>query len=243
MITFAIALLLMKQIFLFRMYSRPKQTTPVPSPAKAKGVLYFDQFAANFLKPYGLASDVPDDETLEKRANHRSCEWLLRPGFGMSEFAATLADNVSFLENEKIPFLKKKNLQQFFEDFKQYLPSLHRLNNKNEEKAEQEDVTQVLRMLFDEESSINDTMALFFKVGGAMFTTSIQYFVAQQLLSNPKRYALRMAVQDDDRCEQFKSTGDLKSMRDMFVSICAKEDSDPSSTRKRGTSSRKQLFQ
>lgn len=117
------------------MYNRPKQTTPGSSPAKSKGVLYFDQFPSNFLKPYGLASDVPDDDTLEKRANHRSCEWLLRPGFGMSEFSATLADNVAFLDDEKIPFLRKKSLQKFFEDFKQYLPSLRRLNNKKRGKG------------------------------------------------------------------------------------------------------------
>lgn len=86
-------------------------------------------------------------------------------------------------------------------------------------------------------------MASFFKVGGAMFTTAIQYFVAQQLLSNPKRYALRMAVQDDARCDQLKTKGDVKSMRDMFVSICVNKDTDPSPVHKRGTSSRKQLFQ
>ena len=72
-----------------------------------------------------------------------------------------------------------------------------------------EDITNVLTMLYSEDTVINDLMVQFFKVGRAMFTTAIHFMVAQQLLSHPEGYASQLCT-DDDRCKAFLSGRDLK---------------------------------
>ena len=189
------------------------------TPEKPKGVGFFNHFPANFLKPYGLANDPPTPEMLQRRTNPKSCEWLIRPNFAMSEFCATMHENLEYLEKVETDILDKFVIGEIIKNFQPFLPSLKRLNTKNEKEPQAEDITSVLTMLYDDDSPINEVMAQFFKLGGAMFTTAIQFFVAQHLLSDTDSYASRMAT-DDDRCKTFQCNHDLKSLKDMLLKLC-----------------------
>ena len=124
------------------------------------------------------------------------------------------------------------------------MPAMDKLNKKTESIPCNEDVTQILKFLFNEDEQIESTMAHFFKVGGAMFLASIHYLVAQELLSNPKEFSMTLATADDKRCVEFKAKGDIKTMQKMFVKLCITDESLPTSTSmsSSSSSSRKRLL-
>lgn len=215
---------------------KKKQLTP----EKPKAVGFFNHFPANFLRPYGLANDPSPIDTLNRRTNPKSCEWLIRPNYAMSEFSATIHENVEYLKGEKSSLLSTRGITKHLEAFEHYLPSLQRLNNKLDEAASEEDVTNVLTMLYDDESSINETMSQFFKIGGAMFSTAIHYMVAQNLLADPQAYACRLST-EDERAREFQSKRDLKSMKEMLVDMCVTPTC--SSTSSTPSTSKKSLLQ
>ena len=167
--------------------------------------------------------DEPDESMLEKRTTTKSCEWLVRPACAASEFAATLTENFDMLKNEDAPFFRPKKLESFFSKFEEFIPSLQRLNKfstETDEKPCENDVNNLLKLVLDDDECINETIKQFFRIGGAMFLTSIHFMVAQHIMSNPKNYSVRLSPENDPRCNDFKSKGDLKSMKHMFLSTC-----------------------
>lgn len=151
-----------------------------------------------------------------------SNKWLLRPAIAMSEFAYTIYQNVSLLENKKFSFIKRGKLNDFFMKMKKYMNSLKRLNSKTAENATKEDVQNIFKMFYNEESVIADNMQEFFKAGGALFLTAIHFFVAQNVLCDPKSYANRM-VADNPQTEAFKREIDVRSLLIMFENLCIKD--------------------
>lgn len=145
-------------IYIFHMLKKKQLTTP----DKPKAVGFFNHFPANFLRPYGLANDPPTIDMLNRRTNPKSCEWLIRPNYAMSKFSATMHENLEYLKGEKSTLLTPPGIAKQLEAFDEYLPSLQRLNNKSGEQASEEDVTNVLTMLYDDEATTNETMNQFF---------------------------------------------------------------------------------
>ena len=80
---------------------------PNLTPEKGKAVAYCNQFPSNFLKPYGRAAETPTPETINKRTNSISCEWFIHPKVAMSEFGATLVENLSLLKDHSSPLLRR----------------------------------------------------------------------------------------------------------------------------------------
>ena len=194
--------------------------TKTSTPEKAKAVDFFNHFPSNFLRPYALANDDPDPDTINRRTNPKSCEWLVRPDFAMSEFCATLHENAEFLKNDDTTFLNQESLHDIFKNMEQYMAPLKRLNKKSGDgPAEEDDVRKVLTMLYDESSPLTDGMKRMFKFGGAMFTMSIQFLVAQHYLSDPNLYASRLC-NDNEHCKQFQTNRDVKSLHEMLKSMC-----------------------
>ena len=97
-----------------------------------------------------------------RRTKPVSNEWLLRPAIALSEFADTIYQNVSLLENKKFSFIKRGKLNDLIMEMKKYMNSLERLNSKTAENATKEDVQNIFKMFYNEESVIADTMQEFF---------------------------------------------------------------------------------
>ena len=225
------------------MYAAKKQR--YQSPEKAKGVPYFNHFPSNFLSPYGRVLNMPTEAQFDARANPKSCEWLLRPDIAVSEFSATMTQNLQLLMDANIPFLRKKKMEPAFQEIQAYLPSLSNLNSKNEERQEptSEDVNNLLKFVLNDKEEVNEMMANFFEIGGAMYLTAIHYLLVQHLVSNPRKYSMALTPDNDERrCDNFKAKGDLKSLKDMLLSMCLQKQKHQSTPATATTSSRKRLL-
>ena len=112
------------------MYNTKQSPTPSDTPS---GVLFYNHFPSNFLRPYGVADSQPHDKTILKRVNPKNCKWLICPQVGISKFAATINENMEFLataDNALIHMEKFSEMQQMLSGF---LKCLHRLNTRNME--------------------------------------------------------------------------------------------------------------
>ena len=99
---------------------------------------------------------------------------------------------------------------------------LKRLNKKSGDGImEEDDIRKVLTTLYDESSPLTDTMKRMFKLGGAMFTMSIQFLVAQHYLSDPNLYASRLC--NHEHCKQFQMNRDEKSLHEIMKSMCGEK--------------------
>ena len=127
---------------------------PNLTPDKGKAVSYFNQFPSNFLKPYGRAAEPPTQETIKKRTNSISCEWFVRPKVAMSEFAATMVENLSVLKDHKSPLVRTSRFTQLVESSEAFFHALNSLNTKTEENATIDDVKNVMAYMYDETNAM-----------------------------------------------------------------------------------------
>lgn len=217
-------------------YTKRKEHTP-------KGVNYFHHFPSNFLIPYGLAKDSPDEDTLSRRLNSRCCEWYNRPGIAMSEMTATVSENLEYLQNSGSAMLRGKVISKTLRNSQSFLKSLERLNThpkqippdtsdvnttscqplyaQTKEKSTPIDVKTMLKAFYDEDSNLPSLMDEFFKIGAAMFTSAIHFKVGKHLLSNPAEYAASL-TSSDERSVEFKREGDVKALK-KFLSTFVQE--------------------
>lgn len=206
---------------------RGKKSPYKPSPQKQKGISYFNHFPSNFLKPYGRVHDnIEENNMLDTRANPRSCEWFLRPDFAVSEFAQTMAENLSVLkDDEEDTIIRNRKCQPLFQQIQQVLPSFNRLNSKDESSGNptEADINNLLKFLLQENLQLDELMAKFYRLGGAMFLSSTHYFVAQRVITDPKTYSLKITPEESvESIETFKRKGDLRSLKHMLTDMCLK---------------------
>ena len=95
---------------------------------------YFNQFPANFLKPYGKADSPPDEDTISRRIKPISCEWFLCPKVAMSEFAETITQNMEILKDEHMKYIDASKFSEMSQQIKPLLNALNRLNNNRSSK-------------------------------------------------------------------------------------------------------------
>ena len=139
------------------MYNQ-KAKTPA-SPSSPGGTRYFNHFPSNFLKPYGLASPPPDDNTLQRRINPISCEWLKHPHIPMSEFAATMVENLNWLASSPSDFVNHKALKETKDNGQELLEALSNLNTKNPGTAPLPDHVKVVpETLYNDATPIHSVM-------------------------------------------------------------------------------------
>ena len=210
---------------------------------------FFNQFALNFLRPYGPALPVPDDETISRRTNQVSCEWFLRPDIAMSEFAESITANLKILQKDNLKLVKKAKFSTIANGIAPMLEALDRLNKKpkkqNEDPEEEEekprptkdDIKTVLSTLYDADNPLDKAAEEMFLVGNAMFTTAIQYIVARSLFSDPATLAKKL-VKEDPSAKAFKNCPSVKGLRDYLHAECVDK---PTTTSRPRTSLMKQL--
>lgn len=196
---------------------RAKRTS---TPASPGGTQFFQHFPSNYLRPYGLADPEPDHEKLQKRINPINCEWLKRPQTGMSEFAATVVDNMNWLASNPSRFINKEFWNEIKNNCEPFLDALANLNTKNAEAMpHHHHVNAVLENFYDDSSPIHDAMAEMFQVGGAIYAMSIQYLMARDLMCHPEEYADKM-VGTDRIITDFKKERSVPALLEMLSSAC-----------------------
>ena len=127
-----------------QMYKQNKGT-----PEKPKAVSYFNQFPSNFLKPYGKADSAPDDDTISRRTNPISCEWLFRPRVAMSEFAETITENLQLLQDDNLALVNTSKFASISDSGAPMLDALSRLNTKTKLLSSKRDINTVMTYLCD----------------------------------------------------------------------------------------------
>ena len=135
---------------MFRNNRRGSGTAPKRPATDAKGVSYFNHFPPNFLAPYGKASQAPDGETIDRRTNAMSCEWLTRPAVAVSEFAATMRENLVLLSEGGNQVTKTKTFKKVVEAEAVFLDSMQKLDKRAPGEPEKKDVNILLKGLYDE---------------------------------------------------------------------------------------------
>ena len=99
--------------------NRPKAQA---SPVRCRILQYLrhlgvkDQVCSHHFWPYGVAEEVPNEDTVFKMTSVKNCEWLVRPHNAVSELSSTITGNLPIITNH--PLLKKKS------SFKAALPAL-----------------------------------------------------------------------------------------------------------------------
>lgn len=200
------------------MFQKGKRTYDPSSPG---GTNYFNHYPSNYLKPYGLASPAPDHITLLKRANPISCERLKRPKIAMSEFAATMVENIKWLSTEKSKWENRSEMRGLQSAMEPLLGALLHLNTKNQEAdLKPHHIDEVLESMYQDESETHEAMIQLFQVGGSMYLMATQYLVVKELLSSPAEYADKM-VGNELPIKDFKRKRNVPGVLDMLKTTCA----------------------
>ena len=91
-------------------YSRQLDT---PERKEENGVVYFNHFRKDFIRPYDLAHDEKyDAATLTRRLNNFNCEFYARPQIAISELVETVLENLKYIE-ENAYILNKISIAVF----------------------------------------------------------------------------------------------------------------------------------
>lgn len=194
------------------------------SPEK-KAVSYFNHFPSNFLKPYGKANLPPDEETIQRRINPVSCEWFLRPKVAMSEFSATVTENLLLLKDENFQLIRSSKFNHIYDSMQPFLNALNKLNTKSDEPSSQEDVNAVMSTIYDDGNALDRAVDEMFVVGGAMFSTAIQYIVARSIMSDPTQYSEKL-VTDDQSTKAFKQSKSVTGLQRFLNQQCIQHADD-----------------
>jgi hypothetical protein len=189
------------------------------SAEKPKAVSYFNEFPSNFLKPYGKADSPPDDDTVSRRTNPISGEWFLRPRIAMSEFAETLTENLKLLKDDNLTLVNTAEFATISKSVQPMLDALSRLNTKTREVPTKEDINTVMSYLYDNHQQLDKSIEEMFTVGGALFTTAIQYIVARSIISQPTKFAEKLVLENENT-KEFRREKDVKALRNFLQQEC-----------------------
>ena len=110
-----------------------------------------------------------------------------------------------------------------------FLDALNSLNTKSDDNATTEDIKTVMRYMYDENNGLESIVDDMFLLGGAMFTTAIQYMVTRNIMSDPQAYAKKLET-DDRPTKDFKSQANVKSLKAFLQEQCLMNQEQPSTS-------------
>lgn len=187
-----------------------------------KGVLFFDHFPSNYLRPYGAADTRPDHAKVMRRLHPKSCEWLKRPQIAMSEFSQTMEENLALLQTKGGKMLSKKRVNALTTNLAMFMDPLRKLNTKNNEPATPGDVRKLLGAFYEDGGALGGIMEEMFELGGAMYTMAIQYFVANELFQCPDEFADKL-VSVDQATTNFKEDRTVRGLKNFLNETCTEQ--------------------
>ena len=159
----------------------------------------------------------------------------------MSEFAATMVENLTVLKDHTSPFLRSSRFTQVVQSSEAFLSALNSLNTKTEENATTNDVKKVMHYMYDETNAMEGVVDDMFVLGGAMFSSAIHYMVTRHVLSDPEAYATRLES-DDSATKNFKSQPNVKGLKAFLENQCL-SDAGQASTSSPSSGCRKRLLE
>ncbi|XP_065059826.1 uncharacterized protein LOC135687241 [Rhopilema esculentum] len=164
-----------------------------PRPQRTPGVLFFNHFPKNFLRPYGRAEGMPSKEKTLSRLQPEGCEWLRRPHVAVSELAATMQGNTDLLK-EKADFFTTESLASFFKNIQPFVTQLTPFNKDSPMNPSENQCRDLLKTMLSTSAQLDKQLDTALEVGSALFILAIQFKVAQVLISNPVDYANKMTL-------------------------------------------------
>ena len=138
----------------------------------------------------------------------------------MSEFAATIAENMNWLASLENPVLNTACMQQAKEELQPFLNALVHLNTRNvNATSDSADIRTVLETFYDPSLSVHSLMKDFYEIGGAMYITGIHYMMAMDLISHLAEYAGKM-VGVDEATMAFKQDRNIRALSQFLNTTC-----------------------
>ncbi|XP_028418501.1 uncharacterized protein LOC114544077 [Dendronephthya gigantea] len=123
------------------------------------------------------------------------------------------------LKTENSSLIKKSKFAAIFDSMQPFLNAMKALNTKSEETPTEADVNTVMSSLYDDDNALDQVVDQIFHLGGAMYTTAIQYIVAQSIISLPAKYADKL-VTDDQSSKGFKKGKNVKALQRFLHEQC-----------------------
>lgn len=198
------------------MYRAKEKSTNSP-----KAVHFFQHFPSNFLRPYGLADNVPQESTIFRRVAPLNCEWLLRPRVAASEFAETIEQNLKLLAESDSKLINRGKFENIQDKLSTFNACLQKFNTLNDEgNATANDVKHLLKTILSDDDELDNFFDSMFKLGGAMYLLGVHYTIVKTILSNPEWFANRNAA-DTVEAKQFLRNATIKGMKDYLTATCA----------------------
>lgn len=183
-------------------------------------VNYFHHFPSNFLRPYGLAEEQPQEDKVFRRIAPLNCEWLTRPKVGASEFSDTIQSNLQLLTETNTEFIVKSKFEALQQNLSSFLNTLKKLNSRNSaDAADADDVKNFLKVMLADNDDLDNVFAQMFQVGGAMYLLGAHYTVVKTLLCNPE-WTAEKTVGTSSEVKAFKSNPSIKGLKKYLTAVC-----------------------
>ncbi len=139
-----------------------------------------------FLRPYGRAEGVPDNNGIMRIMNFKNSECFCHPHVAMSELSDTMQENMAIID--KFPLNNKRALQEVLTALATFTKTLQPFKRGSAFVPTVENANNFMQDLIPK-NSIDNFIEQAFEVSGALFSTSLNYLVACKLLCQPKQYA------------------------------------------------------
>lgn len=191
-------------------------------------VNWYQHFPKDYIRPYGrsiLPEDVTD-ETITRRLQTFSCEWLTRPSVAMSEFSETILRN-----HDKSADIADLMDPRGFPAFQHHLAEVmgevaplwvHPANPKSEETLSSAEIATRMNNLeklvdYDRNPFLKAYLEVMLDVGNSLYVTAMHLKMISFLTRNKELWALRMRADPDH--EEFKQKHGLNE----YASIIHKD--------------------
>eukprot|EP00795_Rhopilema_esculentum_P011125 gene11126-20005_t len=197
---------------------------------QGEGVSFFSHFPKNFLRPYGKAEETITEETILRRITPKNCEWLCRPQTAISELHATLSGNIEILD--KTPLLTAEKIEEGRSSMRSLMEPIQAFSIFNDLEPSQQNVKDFFNVLLTDENA-DAFFKEAFALGGALFTTAIQFFTVKSLVINIDEFGKRIAMREGDL--EFKNSPSLKTLRNILLGKKKKAARSSASTATRAT--------
>ena len=148
------------------MSNNAKATISSPK-SPGRGVI-FNQFPRQFLWPYGEADDIPSPETVFRRIQTFTCEWLVRPKVALSEFSETILTNLELIKQEQSGLFCSEFIQYLEQSIRPINEHLQKLDRQHRNEVSCNDMVEVLKHLYQENDEFDALIDRMFKLGGAV---------------------------------------------------------------------------
>jgi hypothetical protein len=130
-----------------------------------------------------------------------------------------MTENLQLLQDDKLVLVYTSKFATISDSVAPMLDALSRLNTKTKLVPSKRDINTVMTYLYDNEQALDKSIEEMFVVGGALFSTAIQYIVARSIISQPTKLADKLVLENENT-KEFKRGKDVKALRCLLEQEC-----------------------